>query len=608
MQETKMKQPLGGVLLESITLYSERCVEYLTRALKKAESSVENDFRRYYETPQVDLDVHDWSSDEEGGRAAKSSDDDESEPDDDVLTSQSQLAIAQSVAQENKDESSSQPQTTINQNQQPKPAKKLTLNGKEKENAIRQMGRPPYALLPLSGPDGHMVEIPSALLSKDERLSSMFVHCDAYHRIATDLAVAKKPTVVLILRSGRFAGAIFTGPNCLHHTTSSRYTIRKGQGKAQSAQDGKRKPKSVGSQLRRAGEEALREDVKLFLRNQKAQVQSAGLVLLSCPKVMMKHFFDDNNDILPRGHNRLRKIPLDVGRPTFEAVVAVYEIMMKINIVLEPLRNGDAARDVPQVFPELLRPFKEKVEETETEKMKLVIPFTRLHELAATANLAELIQYISIESDFEIDQPAGEDFMTPLHVAADSAHHMDPTVSAACVTALLVQGRANPTVLDARSRAPYFLASHAKVRDAFRIARATLGEDYCNWENAKVGPPLTVDDLETKKEKAAEKKRRQRARQKEKNQREAAHIEEMERKRNEERERQKEQEEAKRMRDGLQPKTSTATNVCDFCLKPSKGKRRSQMFQRLDYAYCSSECVQNHKRELMAKAALARFG
>lgn len=595
-----MKEPVVGVPLEAITLYSKRCVEYLIEARKKAESSVENDFRRYYEAPQLDSDVHDWSSDEAGGRAAKSSGDDESEPEDEVLVSGSTLAICP-------------PDPTMHQNEQPKRAMKLPLNRKEKEDVIRQMGRPPYALLPLSGPDHHMVEIPNALLSKDERLSSMIVHCDAYLRIATDLAIAQKPTIVLVLRSGRFAGAIFTGSQCLHHTTSSRYTIRKKQGKAQSAQDGKRKPKSVGSQLRRAGEEALREDVKLFLRHYRTQVQSAGLVLFSCPKVMMKHLFDDNIDILPRGHDRLRKIPLDVGKPTVEAAVAVYVIMMKVNIVAKSLCNEDMARDVLRVreaYPELLRSisYKEKVEETETEKVNLVIPFTHLHELAAAANLAELIQYINSESNYEIDQQAGEDFMTPLHVAADSANQMDPTVSAACVTALLVQGRANPTILDARCRTPYFLASHAKVRDSFRTARATLGEDYCNWENAKVGPPLTLDDLQAKKDKAAEKKKRRRARQKDKNQREASEIEEIERQRKEEREHQKQQEEAKRLRDGLQPKASTATNVCDFCFKQSKGKRRSQMFQRLDFAYCSSECAQNHTRELIAKAALARLG
>jgi flagellar biosynthesis GTPase FlhF len=173
---------------------------------------------------------------------------------------------------------------------------------------------------------------------------------------------------------------------------------------------------------------------------------------------------------------------------------------------------------------------------------------------------------------------------------------------------LLIRGKANPAKLDARGRPPFFLASHEKVREAFRVARAQLGEDYCKWdEQAKVGPPLTADVLTARKEKEAEKKKKKKARLKEKKAKEKAQQEEMEKRRQEEQEKQKQQEEAKRVRDGLAPKLATGNNVCDFCATVCKGKQRSQMFKRLDYNYCSAECLQKHKRELMANAALARF-
>ena len=70
----------------------------------------------------------------------------------------------------------------------------------------------------------------------------------------------------------------------------------------------------------------------------------------------------------------------------------------------------------------------------------------------------------------------------------------------------------------------------------------------------------------------------------------------------------KEEEDARRVRAGLKPKTSAASNACDFCQKVVRGKRRSQMFQRLDFAYCSTECVRRHQRELTAAAATARLG
>jgi hypothetical protein len=243
---------------------------------------------------------------------------------------------------------------------------------------------------------------------------------------------------------------------------------------------------------------------------------------------------------------------------------------------------------------------------------KEVIPLSPLHEHASHGNLEALNEILSTSDTIEdqIDQPAGEDMMSPLHYAADSCvtNNVDPAVAANTVCALLIEGQANPCMVDARNRVPYFLASNDKVRDAFRRARATLGEDRWAWdEGAKVGPPLTEDDVERKKEKAAEKKRRQKARQKEKKAREKEQAEEMSRRMKEEEETRKREEDAKRIRAGLQPKASSATNVCDFCQKVCRGKRRSQMFQRLDYVYCSADCVQKHKRELMASAALSRL-
>jgi hypothetical protein len=592
----QQQEPPIVVNTETIALYSEKCVAYLAQAVKNAESSVEDDFRRFYQSSEAEADVHHSSSDEEGGNEVRASEGEESDSEDELQITETTSAS-----------SSNPPLAETHLIQPSKQTKNQTLNEKEKENAVRRMDKPPYSLLPLGKPDDYAIAIPNALLSKEQRLSSMIVQCEAYYRLSFDVAHVGKPTLVLLLSSGRLAVAIFVGPKCLQHTTSSRYTIRKGQGKAQSAQDGKRKPKSVGSQLRRAGEEALRQDVKSFLQRNKTLVQSTGLILLSCPKAMMKNFYDDNEDFIRRGDGRVRKIPLDVGRPTFEAAVAVYEIMMRVHIVLKPSVSNEMPSLATQISAQPMQDILETHEGSENESEKKIIAMTRLHELAAAANLPELIQLLGTESAYTVDQAAGEDFMTAIHYASASSDHLDPTMSAACVTALLVQGRANPCVLDARGRVPYFLASHEKVRDAYRMARATLGEDYCNWDSAKVGPPLTADDLQARKEKAAEKKRRQRTRQKEKIHREAVQIEEAERKRKEEEERQKQEDDAKRIRDRLQPKTSSATNVCDFCQKTCKSKRRSQMLQRLSYAYCSSECVQNHKRELMAAAALARF-
>ena len=42
-------------------------------------------------------------------------------------------------------------------------------------------------------------------------------------------------------------------------------------------------------------------------------------------------------------------------------------------------------------------------------------------------------------------------------------------------------------------------------------------------------------------------------------------------------------------------------NVCDYCQRVVKGKTRNQMFRRLEYAYCSTECTKRHHQALNAE-------
>lgn len=447
--------------------------------------------------------------------------------------------------------------------------------------------------------------------------------------------------VVLLIQSGRFAGGVFRRGKCLAHRATVRYTIRKGQGKAQSTQDGSRRPKSVGSQLRRAGEEQLKLDIKTTLAkwSELEYIKNASLIFLACPKTMRSTVFTaadanstktNNNsptDMLSKDDERIRKIPFDVGRATFHNVEIVHEVLMGVDLCHVQNdgssneesdgneTNDSVAHDKTQT--------QEVVHDAEEEKRKRKeelasdLPMTPLHIASRDGKLTELLDLLhrsshSAQDDEEFldfDQPAGYDCMTPLHFAAAASTKVDPVTAAALVSALLVQAHADPTIVDACNRPPYFLAKHDKVREAFRKARAVLGEDYCNWDGgAKVGPALTEDDLEAKKEREAEKKRRKKARQKEKKAKQRAVAEEAEKLRAAEEEAKQAKLEAKRVRDGLSAKP-TGANVCDFCAKVCKGRNASKnMFQRLEYKYCSVECVNKHKRELMAAAAMARFG
>merc|ERR1712232_1204893 len=72
---------------------------------------------------------------------------------------------------------------------------------------------------------------------------------------------------VLALSScGHFAGAIFDGPAAIVHKTLHRYTSRAKQGGSQAAFDARgKKANSVGSNLRRYGQQRLGEDIQALL-------------------------------------------------------------------------------------------------------------------------------------------------------------------------------------------------------------------------------------------------------------------------------------------------------------------------------------------------------
>ena len=449
--------------------------------------------------------------------------------------------------------------------------------------------------------------------------------------------------IVLLIQSGRFAGGVFRYGKCLAHRATARYTIRKGQGKAQSTQDGSRRPKSVGSQLRRAGEEQLKVDIKTTLQkwNHMGHIDSACLIFLACPKTMrstvfstaesqgtkMKSKINVSNEFLSKDDDRIRKIPFDIGRATFHNVEVVYKVLMSVDLchVHSCVHSGkaneaDKRRDMFATTKTEIQDVEYDPDEEKRkrkEEFSLDLPMTSLHIASRDGKLDILMDLLSNlkreeydgGGEMDVDRPAGYDCMTPLHFAAAASTKGDPITASALVSALLIQAHADPTILDAKRRPPYFLAGHEKVREAFRKARAILGEEYCDWDRgAKVGPPLTEDDLEAKREKEAEKKRRKKARQKEKKAKAKAAAEEAEKQRIADEKSKQLIVEAKRLRDGLSAKP-TGANVCDFCHKICKGRNAAKnMFRRLDYKYCGTECVNKHKRELMAAAALARFG
>lgn len=614
---TRMRET--GKILDTFPIYSDECLVVLRQALEVAQADQDgadapNQRLSTFQSRYADSSSEDEHPDhKESSSSSLSGDAQSSEEEEDERTDTvGELpAFASPSPLATDDETLPPPADSTKPMTRKKKTKKITPTERQLEAQIRKHVENLVRFsLPVPEPERAVLDLAASLLSKDERLSENTATLRrSFLSLATELH--EKPVVVLLLRSGRFAGGVFQGDKVVVHRTLQRYTVRKGQGKAQSAQDGNRRPKSMGSQLRRAGEESLRQDVGTTLLDWKVHVKKACLVLISCPKTMKKGLFDGLQDILTRDDCRIRRVPIDFGRPSFENVSLIHSVLMRGTLRESPSVPLGGS-DVQPEAETALHSAEQAIEiKKEAEPVKTVIALTELHQAAKSGNVQAILDILDSGSEnasTALDHLAGENFMTPLHYAAESAATVEPSIAADCVYQLLIKGRADATLVDGRNRVPYFLASNDKVRDAFRMARATLGEDYCEWDKgAKVGPPLTEEDLERRKEKELEKKRKKRARQKEKKATEKAQAEEMEEERHQQETVEQHKEEAKRVRDGLQPKQTTATNVCDFCQAVSKGRRRNQMFKRLDYAYCNSECVQKHKRELMAAAALSRF-
>jgi hypothetical protein len=106
---------------------------------------------------------------------------------------------------------------------------------------------------------------------------------------------------VLLLRSGRFAGAVFDKDKATCHKTFQRYTTRRKQGGAQSASDAGGKAKSAGATLRRYNEAALKQDVAALLVEWQRELAGADLIFLSSGKTDRATFFPDKNAVLQLG-------------------------------------------------------------------------------------------------------------------------------------------------------------------------------------------------------------------------------------------------------------------------------------------------------------------
>ena len=240
-----------------------------------------------------------------------------------------------------------------------------------------------------------------------------------------------------------------------------------------------------------------------------------------------------------------------IGKPTFEAVQSAYLRAASLVFCEEKVADALAERFRPKEVTEVTCEISREVKEPRKEEAR-----------------QEAAKYVEEE----------DDFFSKLHQAAlrDDCE---------AIWEELEEG-ADPTARDGKGRVAYYLCTTQAAREAFRRWRGG-NEEAWDWQQAQVPEGITEESEQRKKEKEKEKRKKQ----KEKQKANKAKAKE------EEEERIRKEEEEKRILEEAQAK-------CEKCRKPLVDKP----FTRLDFLYCSAECVNAHRRDLQAEAALKRLG
>ncbi|KAL8387495.1 hypothetical protein RB595_009866 [Gaeumannomyces hyphopodioides] len=282
----------------------------------------------------------------------------------------------------------------------------------------------------------------------------------------------------------------------LAHKTFHRYTTRRKQGGSQSANDNaKGTAHSAGSSLRRYNEQALVEDVRSLLAGWKGLLDTADLLFVRATGTTNRRtlFGPYDGQVLRSNDKRLRGFPFSTRRATRDELMRSFVELTRLKIreiKPEPVAPPEQAQPAA-VAPQPARP--KLSEEEETAQLHT----TQIQALIRRSKLPALLTYLktnSLSPDFRF-QPDGTQqnrhAPTPLHLAAAQG-------AAVVVSGLLCSAGADPTVRSGadHSRTPFELAADRPTRDAFRVARAELGEDKWDWgdgdKGARVPAPMSA--------------------------------------------------------------------------------------------------------------------
>jgi Bacteroidetes VLRF1 release factor len=327
-----------------------------------------------------------------------------------------------------------------------------------------------------------------------------------------------------------------TGPlsreaTVLAHKTFHRYTTRRKQGGAQSANDSaKGAAHSAGSSLRRYNEQALTDEVRLLLQDWKAMIDTSELLFIRATGTTNRRtlFGPYEGQILRQNDSRIRGFPFSTRRATQNELMRSFVELTRVKV----LEVDEAAIAAAKAAAE-----EEAIQSAASKKSKPTTPTppkrseeedtaalhtNQIQALIRRSKLPALLSYLKsndLSPDFVFYPPdAQQNHHTPrpLHLAA--SQNSPPLVSG-----LLIKAGAAPTILNGDGKTPFDLTGDRATRDAFRVARAELGESKFDWSAAHVPNPISREEAE---ERDTREKKEEALKEQERRQTEAARLKE----------------------------------------------------------------------------------
>ncbi|CAK1364710.1 VMS1 [Cercospora beticola] len=300
------------------------------------------------------------------------------------------------------------------------------------------------------------------------------------------------------------------------HKTFHRYTTRRKQGGSQSANDNaKGNAHSAGSSIRRYNESALIQEVRDLLAEWKPLIDTSELLFIRASGTTNRRtlFGPYEEQVLNSRDDRIRGFPFNTRRATQSELMRAFVELTRVKVseVDEAALARQAEEDQAKATAkaEALANSKNnapKAAKISKEDEEAALHTQQLQALIRRSKAPGLLSYIQsnkLSPDLRfVPAEHNHHAPTPLHLAAASN-------SPACVSTLLIKLGADPTTRNEDGKSAFDIAGDRATRDAFRLARAQLGEDKWSWEDAGVAAALSQADAQAraareKEEKAAE--------------------------------------------------------------------------------------------------------